>query len=511
MGEGSFSISTAIAYANGRLHIGHCYEIVIADTLARYQRARGEQVHFLTGTDEFGLKNERAASAHGISPQTYVDGVVAAAQALYASLGVSHDDFIRTTEARHTLPVQAIFTRLYEQGDIYLDRYEGWYCQHDEAFWAAAKIGPEQLCPECGRPLEWAREEAYRFRLAKYAPQVEAFLRRPGALLPESRQRELLAFVAGGLEDIAVSRTGVKWGIPVPFDPAHTIYVWIDALCNYITALGYGSKDDSLLHDFWPADVQIIGKDITRFHATIWPALLTALGLPLPRCIFAHGFLNTNGEKISKSRGNAGATPEELIACYGVDALRNYLLREVPYAADGEWSEDTLRLRTNVDLANDLGNLLSRTTQLIVKFSAGIIPAPGVSDGVLQAAAASAVAGVERHLPNLHFADAIGSIWTLIDRCNKYIEEQQPWALAKTPAAADRLSSVLYDLAEALRVCAGALVPFLITAPEGIYDQLGLTATAVRAARWAVATAWGGLPPGTSVRRGQPLFPRLVD
>jgi methionyl-tRNA synthetase len=318
----------------------------------------------------------------------------------------------------------------------------------------------------------------------------------------------LLSFLADGLEDIAVSRTGVKWGIPVPFDPAHTIYVWIDALCNYITALGYGSPDDQLFRTFWPANVHVVGKDVSRFHAVIWPALLAALDLPAPDCVFAHGFLNVNGEKISKSAGN-GVPPEQLIAHYGVDALRNYLLREIPYAADGEWSEAILLQRTNADLANDLGNLLSRTTQLLVKFAEGTIPEPAETDGILRAEARQAVAGVAENLEQLRFADALSALWRLIDRSNKYIEEQQPWRLAKDPSAAGRLSGVLYDLAEALRVTAAALVPFLVTAPEGIYEQLGLVPTSVRSTLWDDATAWGGLRPGTIVRRGEPLFPRL--
>lgn len=504
----TFYVTTPIYYANDRLHIGHCYTSVAADTLARYYRAKGCEVHFLTGTDEHGSKIERKADSLGLTPWQWVDQVSEGHRALADALRISYDDFIRTTEERHTRVVQQIFRLLYDQGDIYLDQYEGWYCSHDEAFWPEGRVLPGNLCPECERPLEWTREATYRFRLSKYAPRIEQFLAESDLVQPESRRNEMLAFVRQGLDDIAVSRTTQQWGIPVDFDPTHTIYVWIDALSNYLTALGYGSADDRLFRTFWPANVQIVGKDIARFHAVIWPGLLLALGLPLPGRIFGHGWLNVNGEKISKSRGNA-VDPLTLIPRYGLDAVRYYLLREVPFGPDANWSEDALIRRTNVDLANDLGNLLSRTTQMINKFSGGTVPAPGVSDGVLEAAANEAIAGLERSVEQLRLGDALTSLWRLIDRANKYIEEQAPWALAKDPDQADRLAGVLYGLAEALRIAAAALVPFLVETPERIYEQLGLAPDSVRTQPWAEAVRWGGLQPGTAIRRGAPLFPRI--
>jgi methionyl-tRNA synthetase len=504
----TFYVTTAILYANDRPHIGHCYESVATDALARYYRARGLQVRFLTGLDEHGIKVERKAADLGRSPQDWVDEVAAATKALYGTLGISYDDFIRTTEERHRSAVQAIFTRLYEQGDIYLDQYQGWYCQYEESFWTEAKALPDHLCPECGRPLEWTRESAYKFRLSRYAPQIEALLAAPGFLVPESRRNEALAFVRQGLEDIAVTRTTVQWGIPVPFDPAHTIYVWIDALTNYITALGYGSADDGLFRQFWPASLHVVGKDIARFHVVIWPALLLALGLPLPRQVFAHGWLNVGGEKISKSRGNA-VDPVALVDRYGADGVRYYLLRELPFGPDGNYSEENFVRRYNDDLANDLGNLLSRTTQLINKFAAGVVPEvpPGASDGVLAAAAAKASAALAEAIEGRRLGEAVAAVFGLVGRANKYIEEQAPWALAKDPEAAPRLAAVLYDLAESLRLAAVLLTPFLVETPERIHAQLGLDLR--RSAAWSEATRWGGFPAQTAIRRGASIFPRI--
>ncbi|MDB4896331.1 MAG: metS1 [Firmicutes bacterium] len=455
----TFYITTAIFYANGPLHIGHCYESVLADSLARYHRARGARVHLLTGTDEHGMKIERKAAAAGRPPQAWVDEIAGAVRHVSDRLGISYDDFIRTSEPRHVTAVQAIFTRLWEQGDIYLDQYEGWYCHYDETFWPAGRVLPGDLCPQCSRPLEWTREPTYKFRLSKYASAIAALLVRPGFVVPESRCNEMLAFVRQGLDDIAVSRTTVAWGIPVPFDPAHTIYVWIDALSNYITALGYGTADSTLYRTFWPADLHVVGKDIARFHAVIWPALLLALGEPVPAGILGHGWLNVGGEKISKSRGNT-VDPLPLIERYGVDAVRYYLLREMPFGPDGNYSEEGLVHRTNTDLANDLGNLLSRTTMMIDKFVRGVVPAPGAGDGVLEAATAQAVRAVEQHMERLQPADALAALFRLVSRANKYIEEQSPWSLAKKPAEAERL---------------------------------------------------GGVPAGTQIRRGAPLFPRIQE
>ncbi|HYG56830.1 MAG TPA: methionine--tRNA ligase, partial [Symbiobacteriaceae bacterium] len=499
--ENTFSVTTAIYYANGPLHIGHAYEAVATDALARYHRALGKQVRFLTGADEHGAKVQRKADEAGVTPQAWVDAIYAGARALYDRLGISYDDFIRTTEERHRSAVQQIFTRLVQQGDIYLAEYEGWYCPHDEAFVTETRALEGRLCPECGRPLERTREATYKFRLSHYAPQVEALLAKPGFAVPEARRNEALAFVRQGLEDIAVSRTTVDWGIPVPNDPSHTIYVWVDALSNYITALGYTSGDDRLYRTFWPADLHVVGKDIARFHVVIWPALLLALGAPLPRQVYAHGWLTSRGQKIGKSLGNA-VDPGALLDRYGVDAFRYFLLREVPFGPDANWSEESLTLRINTDLANDLGNLLSRTTQLIVKFAGGAVPEPSAaSDGVLAAMAREALGALESSLAGYRIADALAGLWRLVTRANKYVDEQAPWALAKDPAQGARLGAVLYDLAEALRVTAGALTPFLVETPEQIYGQLGLVPGAVRRAPWAESTRWGGLAPGTVVQR----------
>ncbi|HYF79219.1 MAG TPA: methionine--tRNA ligase [Symbiobacteriaceae bacterium] len=495
-----YYVTTAIFYANDRLHIGHCYESVIADALARYHRARGEDVFFLTGTDEHGIKVERRAAALRRDPQGWVDEIAGANQTLFAALGISHDDFIRTTQERHKQAVQRIFAQLRAQGDIYLDAYEGWYCPYEESFWTETKALPGHLCPECGRPLERTRETAYRFRLSKYQAQIEALLGQPDFLVPATRRNEALAFVRQGLEDIAVSRAGQPWGIPVDFDPGHTVYVWIDALTNYINAL-----EGDRFGRFWPADLHIVGKDIARFHVVIWPALLLALGLPLPKQVYAHGWINLNGERISKSRGNV-VDPWALIEQYGVDAVRYYLLREVGFGLDCNYTEDALVRRINTDLANDLGNLLSRTTQLINKFAGGQVPDPaGASDGVLQAVASEAVQGAEEALAQLRTGEALAEIWRIVERANKYVEEQAPWALAKDPGQSAKLGAVLYDLAEALRVTAAALSPFLVETPGRIYLQLGLDRAP---AHWA-ETQWGGLQSGVSIQRGAPLFPRI--
>lgn len=503
-----FYVTTAIYYANDRLHIGHCYESVAADVIARYRRAKGDRVWFLTGTDEHGSKIERKAKALGRTPSDWVHEISGAIRYMADAFQISYDDFIRTSEQRHKSVVQQIFERLYHQGDIYLDTYEGWYCQYEESFWPESKVLPGNLCPECGRALEWAREESYKFRLSKFASQIEALLLQPGFIEPESRRSEMLAFVRQGLEDIAVSRTTVDWGIPVPFDPKHTIYVWLDALSNYISALGYGTADDERYRTFWPADLHVVGKDIARFHVVIWPAMLLALGEPVPAKVFGHGWLNLNGEKISKSRGNS-IDPLDLLHKYGVDAVRYYLLREMPFGPDGNYTEESLIRRINVDLANDLGNLLSRTTQMINKFAGGVIPVPVTQDGELQAEAARTVQQVEECLDQLRIADALAALWSLVNHCNKYIEDQAPWSLAKDPAQKERLAGVLYSLAEALRLVAGVLAPFFVETPERIYEQLGLDPSRVRQQDWKGGVQWGGLEPGRPIRRAEPLFPRI--
>ncbi|BDG61988.1 methionine--tRNA ligase [Caldinitratiruptor microaerophilus] len=507
-----FYITTPIYYPSDRLHIGHSYTTVAADALARYHRRLGHDTWFLTGTDEHGQKIERRAQEAGKEPQQFVDEIVASIKDLWKALHISYDDFIRTTEPRHEKAVQAIFTRLYEQGDIYKSEYEGWYCTPCETFWVESKLKEGKYCPDCGRPVERMREESYKFRLSKYADRLLKHIEEhPDFIQPESRRNEMIAFIRQGLEDLSVSRTAVRWGIPVPFDPAHTIYVWIDALSNYVTALGYGSQDDSLYRRYWPADLHLVGKEIVRFHTIIWPIILLALGEPLPKQVFGHGWLlfGTAGEKMSKSKGNV-VDPLVLIDRYGVDAVRYYLLREVPFGADGTYTEDALVLRTNVDLANDLGNLLNRTVAMIDRFAGGKVPDPaGGDDGVLREAVAEALAGMRENMDRLLISDALASLWKVVGRANKYIDEQAPWNLARDPGKQDRLGAVLYSLAETLRVLAVALTPFLVETPEKIWDQLGLDPSGVRTEPWDEATRWGGLRPGTAVRRGDPLFPRI--
>ncbi len=508
-----FYITTPIYYPSDKLHIGHSYTTVAADALARYHRRRGHDTWFLTGTDEHGQKIERAAAAAGKSPQEFVDEIVDWIKKLWQALHISYDDFIRTTDSRHEKAVQKIFKQLYEQGDIYKSSYEGWYCTPCETFWLEGKLKEGNLCPDCGRPVEWTREDSYFFRLSKYAdPLLKHIEENPEFIQPVTRRNEMVSFIKQGLEDLCVSRASVKWGIPVPVDEGQVIYVWLDALSNYITALGWGSEDDSLYKKFWPADVQLVGKEIMRFHTIIWPCILMALGEPLPKKVFGHGWLlfGTGAEKMSKSKGNV-VDPLVLIDKYGLDAVRYYLLREVPFGSDGTYTEDAFILRTNVDLANDLGNLLSRTTQMINKFAGGKVPAPvpDEDDKVLQNLAAEVIQEYQEAFDKLEISAAVTALWKLVGRANKYIDEQAPWALARDPEKANQLANVLYSLAESLRIVAVALTPMLIYTPEKIWEQLGLDPAGVRTQPWEQAIAWGGLPPGTEIRRGAPLFPRI--
>ena len=507
-----FYITTPIYYPSSKLHIGHSYTTVAADALARYHRRRGHETYFLTGTDEHGQKIERAAQAEGKSPIQFVDEIVDSIKELWAALHISYDDFIRTSQDRHKTAVQKIFTQLYNQGDIYKSSYEGWYCTPCETFWIEGKLKEGNLCPDCGRPVELTKEESYFFRLSKYADRLLKHIEESDFIQPASRRNEMVAFINQGLEDLCVSRSTVKWGIPVPVDENQVIYVWIDALSNYITALGWGTEKDDLYKKFWPADVHLVGKEIVRFHTIIWPCILMALGEPLPKKVFGHGWLlfGTGSEKMSKSKGNV-VDPFILIEKYGLDAVRYYLLREVPFGSDGTYTEDAFVLRTNVDLANDLGNLLSRTTQMINKFCDGKVPqpVPEADDKVLSGLAAEVLKEYEAALDKLELSTALVALWKLVGRANKYIDEQAPWALAKDPAKEVQLRNVLYNLAESLRFLSVTLTPFLIHTPEKIWDQLGLESSEVRTVRWEEAVAWGGLKPGTAIRRGNPLFPRI--
>ncbi len=507
----TFYVTTPIYYPDSDLHIGHAYTTVAADALARWYRLHGVDTFFLTGTDEHGQKIERRAGELGRDPGEFVTEMAGRIQDLWRRLGVSYDAFIRTSDPRHQRVVQMIFEKLHRQGDIYRSRYEGWYCTPCETFWLERQLA-EGSCPDCGRPVELLQEEAYFLRLSGYADRLLDHIRRhPEFIQPASRRNEMVNFVLSGLEDLCVSRTTFSWGVPVPFDSRHVVYVWFDALINYLSGLGYGSDDPlerARFERFWPADVHLVGKEIVRFHAVIWPIVLMAAGIELPRKVFGHGWLILEDGKISKSRGNV-VDPGTLADRYGVDAVRYYLLREIAFGADGYYSEAALVHRTDADLANDLGNLLSRTTAMIERFSGGRIPEPRPGDGVLREAAARAVRETTTAMENLELSAALGAVLEAARRANKYIEEQAPWELARLPGGGDRLAAVLYDLAELLRVLAVLLSPFLVVAPGAIWEQLGIARPIGQAG--AADLAWGGLPGGLPIRRGLPLFPRILS
>jgi methionyl-tRNA synthetase len=504
----SYYITTPIYYPNDNLHIGHAYTTVAADALARFQRLKGKDVLFLTGTDEHGQKIQRRAEKLGQEPQQFVDNIVAGVRKLWERLEISYDDFIRTTEPRHEAVVKEVFQRIYDQGDIYKSEYEGWYCTPCETFWLERQL-KDGKCPDCGGNVERVREESYFFRTSKYADRLLKHIEdNPDFIQPVSRRNEMIAFIKQGLQDLCVSRTSFTWGIQVPVDPKHVVYVWFDALTNYITAAGWPNDPEKFAR-YWPADVHLMGKEIVRFHAIIWPIILMALGLPLPKKVFGHGWLVLDSGKMSKSKGNV-VDPLVLIDKYGVDAVRYFLLREVPFGSDGFYSEESLINRTNVDLANDLGNLLSRTTAMIGKFCDGRIPQPVDSedDGILRELAASVVAQMDASLDACEISLALVELSKLIGRANKYIDEMAPWNLAKDPAQKARLDTVMYNLAETLRLAAVALVPFLRTAPGQIWHQLGIDRD-IATCTWPADVRWGLLKPDTLVRRGDPIFPRI--
>ncbi|EIF6168585.1 methionine--tRNA ligase [Clostridium perfringens] len=502
-----YYITTPIYYPSTNLHIGNTYTTVAADAIARFKRLTGHEVMFLTGTDEHGQKIERIASEKGITPKEHVDEIVAGIKDLWKMMNISYDKFIRTTDDYHVKAVQEIFKKLYDQGDIYKDSYEGLYCTPCESFWTETQL-VNGNCPDCGRPVEKAKEEAYFFKMSKYADRLIQYIEEhPDFIQPESRKNEMLNnFLRPGLQDLCVSRTSFTWGIPVSFDEKHVIYVWIDALSNYITALGYGQENQELYKKFWPADVHLIGKDILRFHTIYWPIMLMALGLELPKQVFGHGWLLVDGGKMSKSKGNV-VDPVVLVNMFGADAVRYYLLREIPFGSDGLFNNEIFIKKVNTDLANDLGNLLSRTIAMVYKYFDGVIQAPTCKESIddeLINLALSTPGKVEASIDALKIPEALESIWTLISRANKYIDETTPWILAKDEEKKERLGTVLYNLLETLRFVSVMISPFLTETSVKINDQLNTKVTT-----WESLKEFNGTVAGDKVVKGDVIFPRI--
>jgi len=503
-----FYITTPIYYPSDKLHIGHAYTTVVADSLARWHKFLGKEVRFLTGSDEHGQKIQRIAQEKGVSPQEYVDRIVASFKDLWKRLNIEYDDFVRTTEPRHERAVQEVFRRIYEKGDIYKSTYKGWYCTPCETFWLESKL-VDGNCPDCGRPVELVEEESYFFKMSKYADRLLKHIEEhPEFIQPESRRNEMVNFIKSGLEDLCVSRTTFDWGVPVPDAEGHVIYVWFDALTNYLTGVGFPDNQE-LFAKWWPADVHLMAKEILRFHSVIWPIILMALDLPLPKIVFGHGWLLFDSDKMSKSKGNV-VDPIALIQEFGVDPIRYFLLREISFGQDGNFSRQALIDRTNADLANDLGNLLNRSLAMLEKYHNGVIPAPVQLEQVdhdLVSFAEVTISKFRELIDKLAINDALATLWQLVRRGNKYIDETAPWALAKDPARKGRLDTVMYLVFELLRVLALLLKSFIPETSAKIWNQLGIEEPIDELL--VDAAEWGGLKPGTVTRKGDPIFPRI--
>ncbi len=503
-----FYVTTPIYYPSDKLHIGHAYTTVVADALARWHKFLGKEVRFLTGSDEHGQKIQRIAAERGVTPQEYVDRIVATFKDLWRRLNIEYDEFVRTTEPRHERAVQEVFRRIYDKGDIYKSTYKGWYCTPCETFWVESKL-EDGKCPDCGRPVELVEEESYFFKLSKYADQLLKHIEEhPEFIQPESRRNEMVSFIKSGLEDLCVSRTTFDWGIPVPFAEGHVIYVWFDALTNYLTGIGFPDNDE-LFNKWWPADVHLMAKEIVRFHAIIWPIILLALDLPLPKTVFGHGWLLFDSDKMSKSKGNV-VDPNELIDEFGVDPIRYFLLREISFGQDGNFNRQALIDRTNADLANDLGNLLNRSLAMLNKYHSGIIPVPVQLEQVdhnLVMFAEDTIFKFRELIDKLAINDALATLWHLVRRGNKYIDETAPWALAKDPEQKGRLDTVMYNVFELLRILALLLKAFIPETSAKIWQQLGIDEPLDELLIDAVE--WAGLKPGTITHKGDPIFPRI--